>query len=387
MKFFTLLIFFYSTLCHAQKLTVKNAEDILVSKNFNLIAAIEKEPLLRKALPSALKNIAEVKNGIFSPKQIQTLDSLLLAVYEQEQVAVDKLLDIEIRPSGNYILFHRLDNKHLWLKCWAMYYRGINQIVNVYGLSKKGRYPDVDSMSYDLKSSEYQNLLGNLITKTRQTSGVSFYEQPLKLAIGLLLLNKRNETSLFEPLDQNENKKARQQVKKTDFTRYPYTAVLIPGEGPEDDQPLAEAGKKRCDLAALSYQENKVPFLIVSGGNVHPFHTRFNEAWEMKKYLMEKYKIPASAIIMDPHARHTTTNFRNAGRYLINFGFPMDRPALCLTDKEQADYIIDPRFGNRNQNELGFVPYRGLKRISDMEIEFFTVHDVLFRDPIDPLDP
>ena len=50
----------------------------------------------------------------------------------------------------------------------------------------------------------------------------------------------------------------------------------------------------------------KPHFLCVSGGFVHPIRTRFSEAIEMKHDLMTRFGIPANAIIVDPHARHTT---------------------------------------------------------------------------------
>jgi len=140
-------------------------------------------------------------------------------------------------------------------------------------------------------------------------------------------------------------------------------------------------------LAAQRYRAKLAPFIILTGGYCHPFQTPYSEAVEMKKYLTTRLGIPASAIIIDPHARHTTTNLRNAGRYIIEYGLPLDKPALLVTTVEQADNVISPGFERRNMKELGYLPYRDLKRVSEQDVEFFTVRNVLFRDPIDPLDP
>ena len=64
-----------------------------------------------------------------------------------------------------------------------------------------------------------------------------------------------------------------------------------------------------------------MPFIIVSGGRVHPFKTQYIEAVEMKHYMIDVLGIPTSAIIIDPFARHTTTNVRNAGHMIMDYGF------------------------------------------------------------------
>ena len=93
---------------------------------------------------------------------------------------------------------------------------------------------------------------------------------------------------------------------------------------------------KLCRLAALQYAKGVAPFIVTSGGKVHPYKTKFCEATEMKRYLVEKLHIPANAIIVDPHARHTTTNMRNAARLIYRYGIPLIKPALPLLQKAKA---------------------------------------------------
>jgi hypothetical protein len=50
-------------------------------------------------------------------------------------------------------------------------------------------------------------------------------------------------------------------------------------------------GAQRTDVAAELFRQKKAPLIIVSGGHVHPMQTPYCEAIEMKKYLIEKYKI------------------------------------------------------------------------------------------------
>ena len=65
----------------------------------------------------------------------------------------------------------------------------------------------------------------------------------------------------------------------------------------------------------------------MSGGFVHPAQTPYAEAIEMKKALIADFSIPQEAILVDPHARHTTTNMRNAARLLYRYAIPFESVA------------------------------------------------------------
>ena len=113
-------------------------------------------------------------------------------------------------------------------------------------------------------------------------------------------------------MDAGENAAAFRRVHSIDWNRYPYTAIVVPGAG--NDRPnvrLSPSGKLRDKIAAKRYRESKAPFILVSGGFVHPSQTEFSEAIEMKHHLMERSSVPEDAILVDPHARRTTTNMRN----------------------------------------------------------------------------
>jgi hypothetical protein len=71
-----------------------------------------------------------------------------------------------------------------------------------------------------------------------------------------------------------------------DWTRYPYTVILVLGDGPDrPDQRIGTYGKLRLARAARLYHEGLAPLLIVSGGNVHPALTPINEAIEIARNL------------------------------------------------------------------------------------------------------
>jgi len=142
----------------------------------------------------------------------------------------------------------------------------------------------------------------------------------------------------------------------------------------------------RCRLAALQYQKGMAPFIMVSGGRVHPYKTKYSEAYEMKRFMMNTLDIPESAIIMEPHARHTTTNIRNCVRLMFRYGIPMDKPAITSTLRSQSFYITKT-VPERSKNELGYYPYKNGVRLSDTEAEFYPDTMSLQIDFDEPMDP
>ncbi len=148
-------------------------------------------------------------------------------------------------------------------------------------------------------------------------------------------------------------------------------------------------GRMRCHLAAARSHKKLAPFIILSGGYCHPFHTPYAEAFEMKKYLVTRQGVPESAIIIEPQARHTTTNMRNADRLMIRYGIPLTKPSDIVSTKSQIDYIALPQqhFDERNLRELGYLPYRDKNRTGIHDVSFYPVLESLQMDPLDPLDP
>ena len=150
---------------------------------------------------------------------------------------------------------------------------------------------------------------------------------------------------------------------------------------------LGNFGKLRAMRAAQLYREGKAPFIIVSGGAVHPAHTEVIEALSMKRELIDRYKIPASAVLIDPAARHTTTNFRNAARLLFRYGFPMDRMAIVTSSRAHISSVASNAFGARLQSEIGYQPIERGRQSGLYEMEFRPLAIAMHRDAMDPLDP
>jgi hypothetical protein len=388
------------------------SNNLVVDKNFYILTvigysetvknAIMNEPLLKKIQVQKTKTIKQhVTDTCTTPSSLLTdfkittadstyLDSIQRQLYKNNTAAFDALINTHLRPSGYYQRFTNNTNLDLWLKAWGQYTVGVNYIIDQFGFGKKMRYPRIDSVSYDVNSRYYRMVLKDIMAVLDEKTETMplFYHPSLAVAVRLMEANDRDEPARHEPMEQKDNKAAFTEAQKTDWKKYKYAAIVVPGNGPElSHTPLSPLNKMRLDIVAERFRKGWAPFIIVSGGYCYPYKTPHAEAVEMKNYLMTKHGIEDKNIIIDPHARHTTTNFRNANRLMIRYGFPTDKLCVFTTSKSQTDYVMFPAFDIRNNNELGYLPYIGKSRISNHDIEFLPSLLCLHLDPFDPLDP
>ena len=267
---------------------------------------------------------------------------------------------------------------------------GLNAILDIYGKGGTPRYPEVDG---PIVKKDSERLAADIVTaafigEVGRDEAVAALDPSIGLALALIDVNDHLDAIAFEPLGGGLNSDAFQYARKLDWSRYPYTSVIVLGAGPEDLlTPLSARGKLHVKVAAQRYFDGLAPFIIVSGAAVHPRETRFVEAVEMRRALIERYGVPAHAIVIEPYARHTTTNLRNSARLLMSMQAPMDRDALVLSDPRHIDAVESVEFVARNQRELGYQPGRIGKRTSPFDIVFRPSSDSARVDPLDPLDP
>ena len=269
-------------------------------------------------------------------------------------------------------------------------FRGLNNILRVYGLGAKPLYPEIDGPNPATASPQAMATLRYAIELADAARNDPATRLDPSIALGRALLddNDRDDAIAFESLDSRYNAGALAKAKALDWTRYRFTAIIVPGMGPDDlSTPLSPGGKLRVRLAARRLAEGLAPFIIVSGGMVHPRGTHFAEAIQMRKALVEDYGVPVDCIIVDPYARHTTTNLRNATRRLVALGAPLDRDALIVSDPEQLRYIESREFADRNQHVLGYEPGTIGTLSAPFELPFRPSHASMRVDPMDPLDP
>ena len=298
-----------------------------------------------------------------------------------------KLVMKDLRPSGAFIKYSRQSDSEMLIAAWKDAANGMNRLLSIYCLGKDPFYKDIDKVSFDVSSEEYRKLLKVKIRDIQLSHAPLFFEPTLTFALKLLEANRRDEAGRYEPLEEGENKTCLQNIKKIRWSDYPYSFILVLGAGPEDSARLSKIGAKRADQAAQLFLEHKAPLIILSGGHVHPMQTPFCEAIEMKKYVMEKFKIPEKSILIDPHARHTTTNFRNAARLVFRYGIPADLKALVTSSEDHIALTTKEGFRIRCSTELGYFPMEFITRISPVAAEFKPSVASLFFDANDPLDP
>lgn len=91
--------------------------------------------------------------------------------------------------------------------------------------------------------------------------------------------------------------------------------IIVPGFMPPTLKPvqLHRIAKKRLNLAMKEFLQYPRAIFIVTGGNVKPSQTPYNEAMEMKRHLMATHEVPEFLIAIEPFAQNTVTNFRKVG--------------------------------------------------------------------------
>jgi len=202
----------------------------------------------------------------------------------------------------------------------------------------------------------------------------------------LLVVNQRMESIRYEPLEQGENLASFNRMRSLDWKRWRYSAIVIPGAGLNSGETgLSPTGFFHLRMAARRWREGMAPFILVSGGHEHPNRTPYDEAIEMKRELRAHYSIPADAIIVDPYARHTTTNIRNAVRLLFRMGAPLDKDFVVTSIV--AASLRNPDFGERCALELGYQPVKFLDLMSPFDVTAHGNVESLHIDARDPLDP
>jgi hypothetical protein len=394
-----------------------NNKNFFVSKNYyllNLLQAIpeaasfvKKDSLLQRmaiakfdslqwVITNNDKDIAAMLRAfMFSDAEIKAVSVRFAQLYQSTNL-LGKIVQQHLIPSGCYYSYQNLAPVELLIKAWEQDANGINFCLSVYAAGKKPNYPLIDSasiISYTKTgqvSPYYASTLHNisyLIAQQFSENKPPFFSIPLAAAVDFIDFNERDQAADDEPMENTINRLAAEKAKTVDWKKFPYTVILVPGAGPDDPaMPLSAEGMIRCRLAAIEYKKGLAPFIVVSGGKVHPYKTKYNEATEMQKYLVNKLDIPASAVIQDPHARHTTTNMRNTVRIMFRYGMPWNKPGITCTTRGQSN-MIEKTLIARCQKELNTIPYAVGKRLSETLVEFIPLYASLQINPLEPIDP
>jgi hypothetical protein len=393
-------------------------ESVLAAREFPLLSmmledapvreVLAHDPALHTAAVERWKNIEDAKHDCkgdvpcesrnlqFTTRQIEEISAALHCLY-QSDASLREFAHVKLKPAALFSLDASDTEESILIDTWKRSAQAMDQIIATYANGTAPRYPDIDSMTYAANSKSYSSLMTILLddlsveetaASPRAAWDALFFEPTLRFSIRLLQSNSRDEAGRFWPLRGGENSNAAEQIVSTQWTKFPYSVIVIPGAGSEvGNVPLSPWGKERVRLGVRAYRSGKAPFLLVTGGFVHPSQTPYCEAVEMKRYLMEVYAVPASAILLEPYARHTTTNLRNASRAVFDYGIPSVKPMLIVSDAAQITYIQSTPFRDRTRSELGYLPVTLGKRLLPTELEAIPSGKSRLVDAGDPLDP
>ncbi|MEW9856504.1 YdcF family protein [Novosphingobium sp. M1R2S20] len=266
---------------------------------------------------------------------------------------------------------------------------GINVILRTYGLGQAPSYAAIDGAG-TISPTERRTWLqaAAWMSQMPRLGSVQPLDMSQEFALALLDGSTRTDAVGFLPLNSGLNAAAFARARQTNWDDFRYSALIVTGIGPElDEMPLSPGGKYHLRLAAQQFARGEAAFIIVSGGRAHPFATPFAEAVEMRAALIDRYGIPADRIVIEPHARHTTTNMRNAARLLMAMEAPLTQNTLVVCNPVQSANIGSHAFVARNERELGYQPGSAGSRISPTALEWRPAAISARIDPRDPLDP
>lgn len=386
-------------LIHPEKIETKNYYfSSVMNQSSELKRILSTDDTLKKIAEHKYKELVScgntydsVSNALkFSDKEIEKIADRLSELYQREAVLQNMYLDHIVASGCYYLLIDNSPPSEIIKKVWGQDANAMNRLIDVYGLGIKPYYPGIDSLSYPIGSQKHVHLMKWIksLILSEAKNNTLFYHIPYYAGELLLDLNDRDESVVYEPLWQGENKAAYNRIKTIDWNKYPYTAVVVLGFGPDNyDFPLNPGAKIRLRTATIKFKEGIAPFIVVTGGKVYPYKTRNVEAYHMKQYLIKNFGIAEDQIIIEPHARHTTSNVRNTARFFFRNGIPMEKPMLVSSSEEHINSVSSSAFAARCQREIGLIPYKLGKRTGLNFVELYPLPNALQINPIEPLDP
>ena len=382
----------------AGPLAFESPRDIVFRKNYPLTYMLEQNPSLiqadsllhalalqkYEALSAAADNLEAVEVSRFSEEEIQSSARRL----GQLSGALEGLVR-QLKEQGCYSVYNELPDEDFLWSAWVQDANAMNHVLDIHALGQTPRYAAIDGITSSPDGAEMAYVRG--LARTNVLAAAKdgpFYSLTLESALAWLDANGRFEAADYEPMESGINQKAYKAIGKTRWADYPYSVILVLGCGPErEGEAISAQSRLRAWYGAQLFKEGKAPFIVVSGGRVHPFKTPYSEAAEMKKYLLEVCGIPEEAIIAEPHARHTTTNIRNTARIMLRQGIPMDKPGIITSGEEHIDYVTGPGFLNTCRREMLTLPFTLGTRLNAREVEFYPLSVAAQVAPLDPLDP
>src|SRR5262249_26769324 len=159
-----------------------------------------------------------------------------------------------------YQLHSELKDEELVAWAWRDAAAGVNRAISIYGEGAAPRYPEIDSVAYDVKAETFTRLVRVILTgMVDETTAYPFFFQPsLRFGLRLMEASKRDEAGRFEPMESGENRSAFERVKTIRWSEFPYSVIVVPGSGTDRlTWNLSQWGKERLRLAARRFHDGK----------------------------------------------------------------------------------------------------------------------------------
>lgn len=322
----------------------------------------------------------------WSNAELETVGSRLVSILSAHPEAL-KALATRMRESGHFARYHAFGDAELILCAWRDAGKGLNLVLQRY-VAADPTVAEIDRFVAETDPASSAAVLGEMLAQLdiELPPEVLFFRPSLSLALFAMEAQNRDEAARYEPLSQL-NRSAADAAKSTDFSRYPFAAAIVLGFGADQPAALTARSKVNCHAAADGYRKGLYPFVIASGGHVMPRGTPYAEGVEMRNYLVEALGVPSAAVLVEPYARHTPNNIRNAARVAAACGLPFDRKYLVVSRAIHIDTVVSKAFEKRCRAMFGYVPFEDMERYSPLACSVRLSPLCSHREAGDPLDP
>lgn len=192
---------------------VKNAPtDYVKIKNYGLLALFEQDAevsnllkndpelaqLTQKKLSALSTSLTDCKDAACLVTAVKLTDDDIKTVSDRLEVlyktanALNRMVKSKLLPSGFYSLYKKLSPEQLLIKAWEQDAGSINYTIGVYAEGKKPNYPQIDSISYNIKSRAYFTLMYDAsATLLGDIKGTKLFFEPAMQAALLYLRDQR----------------------------------------------------------------------------------------------------------------------------------------------------------------------------------------------------
>ncbi len=185
------------------------------------------------------------KNMLWDSVSILRVADRLGSIYRSD-ATFRRIMHRHLAESGVFLKWFELPDEEILKSAWTQEISAVNHILTTYTTNKGFRYPEIDSNNFDVNAGGFKEKMRALFSQyhTGSASRDIFFYPSMRLALDLLKMAHRDEAGRYEPID-NANRQALKGLAKVDWRKYPYSAILVFGAGPDGKENISETGKTK----------------------------------------------------------------------------------------------------------------------------------------------